>query len=99
MLHQNDGQESHAGFRQTTRTAGQITQGTAQANPGGPERLNSKLAYYSDEEEDGMTAAHAGTAQRGALKPQFSESGRTQMTQQNAHTKFNIADENDEINM
>ena len=81
-----------------------MTVGTEQhvhpRNANNNERRNSQnIAYYSDEEDDAMTAANQRTANRGELKPQFSESGRTQMTAQNAKTRFNIADDNDDVNM
>ena len=52
------------GFRQTTRTAGQMTTGTAAANANGDRRGSQKIAYYSDEEDD-VTAAHGQTVQKG----------------------------------
>ena len=83
------------GFRQTTRTAGAMTQGTVAANAAAG---SNKVAYYSDEDDD-VTAANAGTAQRDGLKQQFSESGRTQQTAKNTKTRFNIADDEDDVNL
>jgi len=56
-----------------------MTIGTAAAGLG-DRRNTSKLAYYSDEEEDNITNQNQGTEQKGALRPNWSASGRTQMT-------------------
>lgn len=50
MVQTIDQDQQSAAFRQTTRTAGQVTQGTHVA--GNNERRNSQLAYYSDEDEN-----------------------------------------------
>ena len=74
-----------------------MTIGTAVGGVG-DRRNTSKLAYYSDEEEDDAMTKHQGTAQRG-VRPNWSASGRTQMTAQNQQNRFNIADENDDVNL
>ena len=76
-----------------------MTQGTVVKDAGG-----NAIAYYSDDEEDSRTAIGRNEAQAAMQSDakqggSISESGNTQMTAGNAQTRFNIADDQDEINL
>ena len=96
---QPDGEDAASlqDFRKTHKTSGVET-------PLGDKAGNtSKLAYYTDEDEDelddGVTAKNPGSALHTGLKAERLVSGRTQMTVQNKKTRIHIADDNDDVNL